>query len=83
MRRHLWMHVGLIAVMAGVFGLRALGVTIPTAVIYLVVLACPLMMVSMMLGMDHDHDHDSADSADGGSSVGHDHEAHPPASSPR
>lgn len=80
MRRHMWMHVGLLAAILAIFGLGALGVTIPSAVIYLVVLACPLMMVFMMFGMDHDHDrtdtgHDST--------VGHDRQAHPPAGTPR
>lgn len=78
MRHHMWMHVGLLAAIMVIFGLSALGVAIPTAVIYLVVLACPLMMVSMMLGKDHDHG-----SADPGSPAGHDHQAHPPASTPQ
>lgn len=58
MRRHMWMHVGLLAAILAIFGLSALGVAIPTGVVYLVVLACPLMMVFMMFGMDHDHDKD-------------------------
>jgi hypothetical protein len=52
------MHVGMLAAILVIFGLSALGVAIPQAVVYLVVLACPLMMVFMMFGMDHDHDHD-------------------------
>lgn len=61
MRRHMWMHVGLLAAILAVFGLSALGVAIPNAVVYLIVLACPLMMVFMMVGMNHDHEgHDSS-----------------------
>lgn len=56
MRRHMWMHVGLLAAIAVLFGVSALGVTIPNAVVYLVVLACPAMMIFMMMGMGHDHD---------------------------
>lgn len=78
MRRHMWMHVGMLAAILAIFGLSALGVTIPSAVIYLVVLACPLMMVFMMFGMDHDHE-----SADRDASVTHDHQTHPPAGTPR
>jgi len=48
------MHMGLLAAILAVVGLSALGVTIPTGVVYLVVLACPLMMVFMMFGMSHD-----------------------------
>jgi uncharacterized membrane protein len=55
MRHHLWMHAGLLAAILTVFGLSALGVTVPTAVVYLIVLACPLMMISMMFTHDHDH----------------------------
>ncbi len=53
MRNHSWMHAGIIAAILVVFGLGALGVTVPTAVIYLILLACPLMMVFMMFGMNH------------------------------
>ena len=56
MRRHLWMHVGLVVAVVGVLGLSALGVDIPIGVIYLVVLACPVMMIFMMFGMNHDHE---------------------------
>ena len=55
MKSHLWMHVGLLAAIVSIFGLSALGVSIPVGVVYLVVLACPLMMVFMMRGMNHDH----------------------------
>jgi hypothetical protein len=56
MRTHLWLH-GVIAVaVLGVLGLSAFGVAVPTAVVLLIVLACPAMMVFMMLGMGgHDH----------------------------
>ena len=54
MRKHLWMHGGLAVGMLGVLGLGALGVAVPIGVIYAVLLACPLMMASMMLG-GHDH----------------------------
>lgn len=53
MQRHLWMHGALIAVVLGVFGLSALGVAIPSALFLLVLLACPVMMMTMMGGMDH------------------------------
>ena len=61
MRNHLWMHVGLVAAIAAIFGLSAVGVAVPTAVVYAVVLACPLMMVFMMFGMNHDHEGSSGD----------------------
>jgi hypothetical protein len=70
MRRHLWMHVGLVAAILALFGLSALGVAIPTGVVYLVLLACPLMMIFMMVGMNHDqedgsgHDHDTDTNSD-------------------
>lgn len=60
MRRHMWMHVGMLAAILAILGLSALGVAIPTGVVYLVVLACPLMMVLMMLGMNHDGDADQS-----------------------
>ncbi len=61
MRRHMWMHVGMLAAIVAIFGLSALGVAIPTGVVYLVLLACPLMMVFMMVGMKHDGDADHSD----------------------
>lgn len=54
MRRHLWMHGGLAVVIVGILGLKALGVAVPIGIVYLVLLACPFMMASMMLG-GHDH----------------------------
>jgi hypothetical protein len=60
------MHGGLLAAILVLFGLSALGVSIPTAAVYLVVLACPLMMVFMMFGMSHDRDdHDDHDASSG------------------
>lgn len=53
MRNHTWMHAGILGAILAVFGLGALGVAVPTAVIYLILLACPLMMVFMMFGMNH------------------------------
>lgn len=63
MKHHTWIHIGLLIAVVAVLGSRAAGVGVPTAVIYLVVLACPLMMVLMMLGMRRDmtpsgHDHE-------------------------
>jgi hypothetical protein len=55
MRHHIWMHVGLVVAILGIVGLQALGVAVPIGIVYLVVLACPLMMVFMMIGMSHDH----------------------------
>lgn len=54
MRHHLWMHAGLLAALVGVLTLSALGITIPIGVVFLVLLACPLMMILMMSG-DHGH----------------------------
>jgi len=53
MRGHMKMHLGLLAAITVIFGLQAIGVTVPAAVLYLVVLACPLMMIAMMRGHDH------------------------------
>ena len=53
MRGHMKMHLALLAAITVIFGLQAIGVTVPTAVLYLVVLACPLMMITMMRGHDH------------------------------
>lgn len=64
MRRHMWIHIGLLIAVVAVLGSRAAGVGVPTAIVYLVVLACPLMMIVMMLGMQNHatgsgHDHNS------------------------
>jgi hypothetical protein len=66
MRNHTWMHAGLLTAILAVFGLGALGVAVPSAVIYLIVLACPLMMVFMMFGMNHGHEPDGPGGADDG-----------------
>jgi hypothetical protein len=81
MRRHRWMHVGLVAAILAIFGLSAFGVAIPTGVVYLVLLACPLMMVFMMFGMNHDHEGGSGSDHDTKAGSGHD--AHPPVDSIR
>jgi hypothetical protein len=54
MKGHLWMHVGLAAAVVAVLGLNVIGVAVPTAVVYLLVLACPVMMIVMMAGMSRD-----------------------------
>lgn len=51
MRRHLWMHAGLLVAVLAVLGLDALGVAIPIAVVYLIALACPVMLITMLLGI--------------------------------
>ena len=53
MRRHLWIHVGMVAAIIAIFGLDALGVAVPVVVVYLVMLGCPLMMGYMMFGTKH------------------------------
>ncbi|MBI2706659.1 MAG: DUF2933 domain-containing protein [Actinobacteria bacterium] len=48
------MHAGLLVALVGIVALSALGVTIPLAIVFLVLLACPLMMILMMSG-EHGH----------------------------
>lgn len=79
MRRHLWMHGGMAAAIVAIVGLRALGVAIPTGVVYLVVLACPLMMVSMMLGMNHEDDANQPDPSGHAGHADPDQQPSPPA----
>ncbi len=55
MRNHTWMHAGILAAILAVIGLGWMGVTVPSGVIYLILLACPLMMIFMMFGMNHSH----------------------------
>jgi hypothetical protein len=61
MKHHLWMHGGLAAAMLAVLGLSALGVAVPVLVVYSIMLACPLMMASMILG---GHSHRAGDATD-------------------
>jgi hypothetical protein len=74
----MWMHVGLVVAIVGIVVLNALGVVVPTAVVYLVLLACPLMMVFMMFGMKHDRDGTGHESR-----PDDEHQPHPPAGVPR
>jgi hypothetical protein len=67
LRSHVWMHLGLLAAIAAVFVLTTVGVSVPTVVTYLIVAACPLMMIAMMVGMGAGHD---------GSAQPSDHEEH-------
>lgn len=50
MRKHLWMHGGLAAAMILILGLDAMGFAVPIVIVYAVLLFCPLMMASMVLG---------------------------------
>lgn len=80
MKRHMWMHISLLVAIVVVFGLSAVGVTVPSAVIYLVVLACPLMMVFMMVGMNHRDEPGSGHDHGTSSASPHDHS---PADAPK
>lgn len=75
MQRHLWMHGALIALVIGVFGLSALGVAIPSGIYFLVVLACPLMMMTMMGGMGHGGHAGHGDTSEPSDRSTHDHES--------
>ena len=56
-----------IALAIAIVGLVAVGVPLRSLLVVPLVLACPLMMVLMMRGMDHggsrrsDHEHDASD----------------------
>jgi Protein of unknown function (DUF2933) len=63
MGQHIRMHAVLAAALLLLLALRFAGVAIPTAVVYVVVLACPLMMVWMMLGR-HGHEREDDGRAD-------------------
>lgn len=51
-RSHIRMHVGLLAAILALVMLRSAGVGVPTWAAYMVLLACPLMMVWMLFGMN-------------------------------
>ena len=70
-RKHLAMHAVIAVLVVGVVALRAAGVDVPTWVAYLAVAACPLMMISMMFGMNH-----SAGTVIADESAGTDERAH-------
>jgi hypothetical protein len=48
MSHHIRMHAVLAGLLIALWALRWAGVAIPTAVVYLAVFACPLMMVMML-----------------------------------
>lgn len=83
MRNHMWMHTGILGAIVLVLGLGALGVAVPTAGIYLILLACPLMMIYMMFGMNHnDATPDGSGEAGPTGASASDQQVHPPSASP-
>jgi choline-glycine betaine transporter len=69
MRSHIWMHGGLLAAIVAVVALNAAGFVVPSAFTYLIVVACPFMMVFMMVGMSHRQDQDGQADAGTGSDL--------------
>ena len=55
-RKHLALHLAAAGVVIAVVALRAIGVDVPQWVAYATLAACPLMMITMMISMNHTAD---------------------------